>query len=593
MKTLFSLLATIVIVIFTLVCLLGVGKLATNSKRINHKVDSNHFVVYLNVSLGVIFLTGFYVSRYLGSPKNSFIGIGFIGFVFWLYLIFNKQTQIKSYFQLIIPVAIAAWLILPNIFFGRTSDLLLNMVTHGNNDIANYAASSQVYLDNGFFGDGNIDSFNMSHFNLYGAHQGPNNLLAFIASISNLDIWQVTTPTMMFTIVLCVLSISRMIVVIFNEKKPLLNLGVPFVILSSAIMVYVQGNYFLGQLFALAVAISLIANTISIYKKKALDNLLLLEHLTLVFLSFFSYPVVLIPFYFMTLILLVSYARINYRELYYKKTLLLFGTALMGVLINGPYLRIAIDLFKNQSEAVAGWQIPQLNPFSMFIYPSLIGTQINKRDTIISWVVFTAIILVLVLNQDRFKNKSSLVLFTILPPILVFFFIQVRGRGFDEYGSWKLQSFFIPVYLGILLPIVFLGYQKRSGVALVLLIGMLFPSAITNWSNGGTLTGFYISKDLVKVGELTEIRQLEKLNIDLLPNYETMAAGSVIRGPRLYMSSAGYWPLSNAPNSCYLINIEFRSKYKYVSYINESYAIASNNASNCPLSINQSKRSSS
>ena len=572
--------------ILTMACLVGFGKLATNSKRINFQANSNHFVVYLNISIGILNLIGFYTSRYLGSPKNAFLGIGFFGFVFWMYMIFNKQSQIKSYFQLVISIVIAAWLVLPNILFGRTSDLLLNMVTHDNLDVANYAASSQVYLNNGFFGDGNIDSFNMSSFNLHGAHQGANNLLAFVASLSNLDVWQITTPTLMFTIALCVLSISRMISVVFNEKNLLINLGVPFLILSTALTVYIQGSYQLGQHFALAIAISLVGNTISIYKNKELDKLLLLEHLILVFLAFFSYPVVLIPFYFATIFLLITYARVNFRDLYYKKTLLLIGAGISGVLVNGPYLRIGIDLLENQSQAIAGWPIPQLNPFSMFLYPSLIGTQVNMRDTIIFWIIFIIIMLMLVTNQNRFKNKTSLALFTILPPVLVFLLIQVRGRGFDEYGSWKLQSFLIPVYLGILLPIVFLGYQKRGGFALILLIGMLFPSAISNWSNGDTLTGFYISKDLVKVGEIPEIRQLEKLNIDLMPNYETMAAGSVVKGPRLYMSSAGYWALSNEPNSCYLINVKFSSKYKYVKYLNQSYAIASNNAIKCPLSRN-------
>lgn len=584
MKITLSLLITITLSLVTVMILLAISNsmvgIIDRSKK--YKTKSYESVIHLNIALAGINLIGFNYSLYIGSPRLIFIVIGALGICGIIYLFKGKNFTPEKFTLICISIGISSWLIIPNIIFGRTSGALLNMVTHGNNDIANYAASSQHYLNYGFYNEKFIYSYNFSEFNLNSAYQSPNNLLAFIAGISNLKTWQITTPAMLVAITFGLLAISRLIAIIWNEKNYLITLGIAFIIFSTGLIVYVEGNYFLGQIMSISISISIIANLISFYKEPNVNKLLLIELGSLFLLSIFTYPNFLIPFFAISFCLMLCLVFLNRTDKGLQKICWQSLSITLAGMLSINYIPTAVKLALTQANVVAGWPIPQLNPISMIFFPNLIGIKIDLISHFLIWGASLIGLVLLINTSKNLHNKRYYLFLAIAIPILILALIVFRGRGFDDYGSWKLQSFFLPIYFALLLPVILNRFSKLRNVLIIFLVGVLVPSPISNWSYDGVVRGFYINNDLITVGKLNEIKNLKKLNIDLQPYFETMSAGNVISGPVLYINSLSYWPQSVSETACFLVNLPPNKVYNYVKPLNSSYAIASNSLRDCP-----------
>jgi hypothetical protein len=378
------------------------------------------------------------------------------------------------------------------------------------------------------------------------------------------------------------LAISRLIVVIWNEKSFLITLGIPFIVFSTGLIVYVQGNYFLGQIISISISISIIANLISFYKEFRINKLLLIELGSLFLLSIFTYPNFLIPFFAMSFCSMLCLVLLKRTDRSFKKICLQFLSITLAGMLSINYIPTAVKLALTQANVVAGWPIPQLNPIAMIFFPNLIGIKIDLISHFLAWGASLLGLVLLISTRKNLQNKQYYLFVALAVPIFIIALIVFRGRGFDDYGSWKLQSFFFPIYLALFLPVILNGFSKLRNVLVIFLVGILVPSPMSNWSYNGVVNGFYINHDLISVGKLNEIKNLKKLNIDLQPYFETMSAGNVISGPVLYINSLSYWPQSVSETACILVNLPPNKVYNFVKPLNSSYAIASNSLRDCP-----------
>jgi hypothetical protein len=389
-----------------------------------------------------------------------------------------------------------------------------------------------------------------------------------------------------FAVAFSVLSLTKFLVTLIpllSTKKALL---VSFITHHTALMMYIQSNYFLAQIIATGISLLILNYFHECYYENRYSYKKTLQILFLLLCSVYYYPHYLVPFFILSFAVFILVSLISKRPLntIQIRDQLIFS--IFSLIFMSPYLPYLFAFIERQiSASTAGWPLPLISLPGMIIFPQLIGIKLGFVFHIL--FLITTISLLIKYSGGLIPKKMAYSSYIIVAVgvILLLFAGLIPGRNFNSYGYWKLQSSIFPVIFGICLA--FLSFNNRVGSKILfLLVGVVICTPTTTWI-GTAFNGMYVTKDLSSLENSIILNNLPSLNVKLQPYFETMAAGSIIVKPQIHNFSEGYWPVSIGRSAnCTLIRNDDNSA-SYILKLNQTYGITDGSISACGANENQ------
>jgi hypothetical protein len=515
------------------------------------------------------------------SLKNTYITIGILS-ISTLIWSFSKQTGTLSKeitTAIFGATFIGLWGVLPAIYFSARNGSGLTMIAKGNNDVANYAAVATEFLGNGFKNTGHYPDFNLNEFALRSDYRGPTSLIAAFSAMTNLKTWQILTAVIVFVVGFAVLGLISFLTQLFDTIRLHTAVVISFIVYSSAIMIYIQTNYFLAQIFASGIIPLIFAHFISQYRYHKQDY----QNFDFVFLnlvSMFFYPHLLIPIFLLSLFIYIVFVLRDKNILRFLLFRNLVVSILVSVFLAFPYMEYLFAFIMRQLGAsTAGWPLPFISLPGLLFFPQLIGVEIS---TLINSLIFIASIWLIIHFRARQMTVSernfiyTWLIFTLITLSLLAF---LPGRNSSDYSFWKMESYLFPITFSLVLVLLINNRKIGQGVMFVS-IGAVVCIPTVSWI-GNSFYGMYVSKDLSDLGSSKLISRQSSLNLKLQPYFETMAAGTIIEGPVIRNLSEGYWPVSKGVISdCTLVRIDDPDE-NYIFKINNTFGLTDRSLSGC------------
>ena len=490
-------------------------------------------------------------------------------------LFFKRKANffINDIKVILLSSLVGAWQFIPGIL---RSDTNFSLLTHYNNDIAAYAGWTNEFLKTGFANSNHIASFNLNEYAM-NSGLGTTTLLSYVASIFELEAWQVTTPAMGVCISMAVIGLSRLIQTFYPKINPNRAFIAAAIIMTTSFLTYIQLSYFLGQVISISISVILLSNVMEYSRSFKNAKFLCYEVSGLAVLAVACYPPFLIPFLTLCLTLFIIrwFSKNGVRE---NTSFLRYISFLgIGLILSIPYLRISIQLGETLGTGNFGWKLAPLNPLNIFLLPQTIGASFDATLTVVSWIVF--ILLVVFISKKshlEFQDKFLTLAVIVLTPIFIIFGSILLNIGLDGYKSWKLQAYLFPIWFALVLPI--LTSSKKLGLkALVVGLCLTQSSSLLLW---GSTPPVFVSQELQNLGKDVRLNQLKTLNIKLDPYFETTAAAAIVDGPQIFVNSATFYGTSTDPNGCVLVYLN-DTTYPYVKPLNSIYGLASSKKDEC------------
>ncbi len=518
-----------------------------------------------------------------GIPlRRIYIVIGLLAFLNLVWCLFKeRQTLNKEFLTLIFAAPLVGlWGILPAIYFSARNGSGLTMIAKGNNDVANYAAVANEFLKTGFKNSMHYLDFNLNEFALRSDYRGPTSVIAAFSAITNLKTWQVLTAVLVFTVGFAVLGLIRFLTTAFvsiNLQKATI---IAFIVYSTSFMIYIQTNYFLAQLFATAITSLVIAHFISLYRTDKGHKTKNFDTAFLTAVSVYFYPHLLIPIFALSLVLYIVIVVRGNNAFTFPIIRNQFILVLIGVLLTLPYIEYLFAFVLRQLGAsTAGWPLPLISVPGLLILPQLIGLHL---PIFMNALLFIASALLIIHFQGRQltvlekRISYSTLIFALLVLSLL---VILPGRSSFDYSFWKMESYLFSISLSVILVLLFNNQRIGQGV-MFFAAGAVICVPTVSWY-GNSFYGMYVSKDLSQLGSNQLITSQQNLNLKLQPYFETMAAGSIIEGPKIRNLSEGYWPVSTGTKGDCTLFRNDNAEESYIFKINNTFGLSDNSLSGC------------
>lgn len=489
-----------------------------------------------------------------------------------LLLVGNKHTRFAR--ELGSPLLIVLIMCGPILFLTARADMVLGMSSSMNNDIASYSAGTKAFLESGWNDFGKIAGFNMNEFVHFSSPFGSTGIMSLVSVAFDIETYQTTLITISIALLLYVFGAIQLYRVVHLSNKAKFLIPTILVATCSPIINYVFSNYFLNQLFGVAFALLITSSTLNIITSDRVENLDLLQLTFASAAGVYFYPTLCLPFLLLTFILSSLAWLFKKRDENFKGYRNFCIALALGLLITIPYLRISIDIAVSQSNASAGWSLPSLNPFSIFLFPQLIGLEFSWYFVAFSWFTFGTIIYVVLREHLKRRQISviSLGLF-LIPAALTIGLMTIKSLGIHEYQAWKSLTFFLPFAIIGVLPHILIALKQGTLVATVFAtIVALAPT--TEW----TLTqgrSTILNRELAAIAYDPDLAKVQNLNVRLGNYFESMAVSSLLETPKLFFNNFTYWPQTTNANACVLVRNDSNYREYLVYKINETYSLVS------------------
>jgi hypothetical protein len=502
--------------------------------------------------------------------------------ILFLILLILKEFRstfsfVKSIFLILLTSLLTAiWQYLPVFFKLENKNETVGLVSHGNNDIALYAALAEAFLKSGFENLGEISTYNPNGFLENSGYQTTNSLLSFTSVLLNLPVWQVMIPAMLFAISFAVIAIAALVQSIWPELSIKKALIIGIFVNTMSMSTYIQSHYFITQVLAVSIASLTIAIAIKLIRGDVILVRRVPELSAILILSIFTYPHFLIPFFVLIMcctVILILLADTP-SKLHRIRTLMI--SSLIGIAFSGLYIVTAVKLGLTAAGALAGWRLTDLNPISLITDPTELESNVGSYYSLLIWIVFlSASFWMLARNAPIVRNVNLALLLGCLLVSITFIPLLIRGGDFFSYSSWKLVTYNFPIFLSLVLGAMLSGKGRQPILILTLSIFTMSSSTML-WSVGFIHT----TRDAIDLIDNTSVRNQPELGIELDPYFETMQAPSLLKNSKLVIRSESYWPVDSRQTACTLVKTS-NSNYTYTFPVNETYALASNSQNGC------------
>jgi len=572
---------------------------AQNYLRIKYSTESvllDRIITNITVNMAIFTITNYMLS-FIGV-KTRHLYLGMIILILVLIVINSFGISLKALLSgiksRIIPLVfilgpslfISIWQYIPTLTLLDSTASSLNMTSIGNNDIANYALAAKEYLNSGFTNSGRYPDMDFNSYARDVQHLTVHLLISFTSFVSNLPVWKIMNSVMIFTVALNAIVLIKLFKTMNNSKNPLLPILAVSIALLNPLNSYVIHHYFLSQSLSLFILILVIIKGHEIYNKKKLNLIDKIEITSIVILSIFSYPSILIPAIFGVFVINLVSEKIlkkdklkTFAQKYF--TVIIFGA--LGFAISLIYLPRALNILYLHATITSGWELPAPNAIGVFFSPFYISNSINESISKLIWLGLLVIIIAITSININSKKANRYYLFLISSIILTYNIqVIIRGQGYGHYQNWKLLSYILPIIIVFVVAEI-LKFSHITALFLIpfLLAGLYAPKSL--WNNGNEFgSPSVISKDYVDLISIEEKYDIKSLNVMLGPFYQSMAVGLVTNINKIYFSSPTYYPLNSDKYACSLVensDDRFSNKVK----VNESYSMISSENLNCDI----------
>ncbi len=454
-----------------------------------------------------------------------------------------------------VAAAVVFFVVYASIFdlpFHTTSSL-------ANADPISYAIVSQHMADHGFGDPGQI-----SNLGVYAQTDGFGTtvILGAASATTGIATWKLTNPLMFILIVLAVATLARLLSELFPDAPVQSGLAAAAAC-AGFLFFYLVGQYFLGQVMAMAVAPILgvaalrARDCASVRSGARLAASVMV--VGLVFVSHYMHMLAPAVLLFGAAALVASWGELR-KAL--PRLVAVGGAGLLAALLIVPELaKQNIDRARQFSSIQAGWPLPGFLPSELAgalddsFAPHGPGGYAASAMLLAG---FAAALLAL----RTARRRAALFAGTTVALILLTYLAVYLHEGVS-YRQWKWITFFQPLFAALIFMVVAVAltdravaHRLRAAVpAACLALGALtavilavsgfahtparpqYPASVT------TDQAFaYVDPDLSNLGVNPKLASLGPINVDVAPTWDTMWALYFLRNHPLTVQSGSYYP---------------------------------------------------
>lgn len=554
-------------------------------KKFISRNQSSNFTMNYSINLAFLCIVTFPLAALGVQPKIVFNILLVLMFsrLLWVFIRIKGKLMfnLKKCFLLLPVSLIAIYSSLPLLIKSVREYSIFNMTTIGNNDVNSYSLIASAFLTSGKYDQGKLAMHDLNNSALWVQHETPNLVISFISNLLDLPTWKIMNLVLVLAVSMAILAAIELVTIL----KPNMALS-RVLILSSAVIIspivnYIFLNQFLGQAFAVGISIIIISKSLKIALKEDFDRIDFIQMVSLVAVSFYAYPVLLLPILAISMVLIIYYGFTKSRGVNSSIIKGAILSATVGTLLVLPYVENSVRLFFHLDNIESGWTLNSVTPISLFANMNYSSMSLPLISEIMLWVLLGLITIFLILaSKSNIFDRKNLI-FTVFI-FLALSLAQLSKRNFDlsYYHNWKLLSFFIPI-----LYLLILQHTQQKNALNIIGVLAFSISLITPFTNSVNIypsKELVVTKDLADLSENIRLKKMESINVDLDPFFESMAAADVLSIKSIHFVSDQYYPKSINPNACTLIRND-NVKYKNSERLNSTYGIISSSNLSCKV----------
>lgn len=608
MNTILSLLTILILSSLVLLSFYAIGKSIIGI----NKLDQDRSFPALLIGICLVVTTTYVTSKFGVKISTSLNGIFFIASILFLLRILQALQNTKKQFKYLaseiknqaIKSLIASLIgiigvIYPLRYFTRNENFI-PIVSLGNNDVGSYLAQAAAINQSGFFGEGFIQ--NADYFRFTGVRDfGGPSFITYVSNLLNIELWSSFTITLVVVLSLIFIATQNLLYTIFKVRKWNLILVSGLVVINP-VMFYLTGNNFLTQLIAIFCWISMFYGVLKCYEVefKSSDEVIIITSASTI--ALYSYP-------HMGLIhaaIIVSSAlasvfanRILHRNLILEPDMgnksrnlitKLTTSLLLSFCLATPFLITATKLLFERGKDQVGWSLAEPVSFAnLFVtgnFPdsALIPIWVGL-SFILSIVIFLQIKKLIAwrsLKTNSFQRSTEYGLAVGLSLLAIpafLYAVLAFAYGPESYRTWKFVFSFFPMLLPLF--ILHIGKDKFISVRYFIIVPLFILFLNSNYNSWLPIVNDPINqkkhattRDLYELNIKTASLDLNSLNIELSPYFETMIAATVVASEKVYMNAPSYDLMKIDISTCTLVR---NDDPKYLNtdgvFLNKTYKI--------------------
>lgn len=433
----------------------------------------------------------------------------------------------------------------------------------GNNDAVSYSVVAQHMVDRGFDDPGQVSNLG-SYAQTDGF--GTTVILAAASAGTGIGTWKLTNPLMFILVVLGAATLARLLRDLFPDAP--VQAGLAAVAGCCAFLFfYIVGQFFLGQILAMAVAP--ILGTVALRARDCAsvrNGIRLAASIGIVVLVFEShYLHMLVPAVglFGAAALASSAVSRGAFKRAFPKLLAICGAGALAAMVVMPDLTWqSIRRARDFSTVEAGWSLPGLLPSelagALHGTPTLPvhGTGGYAASAMLLLGFLTALIAV-----RRTRLAGALFAATAVALILLSYLGVWMLEGVS-YRQWKWVTYFQPLFASLVFMVVAVALTDRAVAnrvrfavpAACVSLGALAAVilAVSGMAHTPTRPPYvpppqtdqaftYVDPELSNLAVNPVLADMRDINVDVAPYWETMWAVYFLREHQVTLQSAAYW----------------------------------------------------
>jgi len=431
------------------------------------------YSLYFSPFVGLSYLSycSWFLVKYSSWGTNDYAMFLLIPPLFFLISAYYfKKSQVREILWPFKKVNLPILIICLIIFMGISSPYieknisLNNVMTLGNNDIAEYATISKYLLNPVNFSSSDLV---FQHFNnmITNTYFGAFISTAIPCSMLNIEPYKLQNPVGYLFYIFCIPIIYLISRKIFQYNK-YIALIVTSISGISFHLLYILYHGFLGQVIGMGFFLSLFFIIFYLIHKNTNRNELLsyLPLITVLFYGLTSTYITLFPLFFGSLIFYLILCILFFKpRRHYLNCTVFLGVSIFLTFIISPFQFVnRMNVLTKFTTISAGWNLPTITPdwlFGVFLYPSIsdrLFFGVNGTPFIERMIISIPIIL-LVLSSIVYLYKNDKKLFLLVLSYFVFIFSFYCYFEFKElsspmftgegYKAYKLITYFIPIII--------------------------------------------------------------------------------------------------------------------------------------------------
>jgi hypothetical protein len=445
-------------------------------------------------------------------------------------------------------------------------------VTVGNADIVSYVIHAEHLVTDGFDDPGwiHLVDLGVSSRRLgFGSYT----ILAGAGGLTGTEVYKVAMPTMFALVVVGAWGLLALMRALVRGHDALLVVAIA-VVISTPLFNYVVGNYFVGQVMAMAV-VPYLAVACLRAADPAVNRAGLLRAaggsavVLLVMLSNYAHMAVTAPAIIIPGVLLTA-RRQEVIGAFRRAASVGVGGAVVAAVLVPQWVKLGIDNTKEFGDVEAGWRLPGFVPTELV---GFVRTAVPRPDTdrVVASVLLALVVVVAAWSLRRTQPVLARYAIATTALVLVSHWAVYLREGDPTYRQWKWITFFQPLFALLVVVVVFTAVVQlvrapvaslrfgrhvlavpATAAAVALLVPLLYiavrnTDVLTNHSLRRPSPPLVLSADDIELQRAPALADVEAVGVATPSWITTMWSAYFLRDHDVHIRTNSYFPPSNEP----------------------------------------------